>query len=71
MTMLGKQKYKLGDWVEFTFRGETIQGEIIVVDAYGTFFQTKEPSYDIFSKKHNMIYKHCEESMVKKIKKNK
>lgn len=66
--MLGKPKYEFGDWVEFTFRGETIQGKIIVVDAYGTFFQTKEPSYDIFSPKKNMLYKHLEESFVKKIK---
>lgn len=66
--MLGKPKFKLADWVEFTFRGETIQGEIWVVDKYGTFFQTKEPSYDIFSPKKNMLYKHLEESCVKKIK---
>lgn len=66
--MLGKPKFKLGDWVEFTFCGETIEGEIWVVDKYGTYFQTKEPSYDIFSPKKNMLYKHLEESCVKKIK---
>lgn len=65
--MIGKPKFKLGDWVAFHWQGETIEGEIWVVDAYGTFFQTKEPSYDIFSPKKNMIYKHMEESCVTKI----
>lgn len=71
MTMLGKPKYKLGNWVKFEWQGETIEGEIWVVDKYETFFQTKEPSYDIFSPKKNMLYKHLEESILKKIKKNK
>jgi hypothetical protein len=64
--MIGKPKFKLGDWVAFNLQGETIEGEIWVVDAYGTFFQTKEPSYDIFSPKKNMLYKHMEESRVTK-----
>ena len=64
--MIGKPKFKLGDWVAFNLQGETIEGEIWVVDAYVTFFQTKEPSYDIFSPKKNMIYKHMEESYVTK-----
>ena len=46
--------------------GEVIEGEVWQVDAYGTFFQTKEPSYDIFSPKKNMLYKHMEESCVTK-----
>ena len=64
--MIGKPKFKLGDLVAFNCQGETIEGEIWVVDAYGTFFQTKEPSYDIFSPKKNMLYKHLEESCVTK-----
>jgi hypothetical protein len=68
--MIGKPKFKLGDWVAFNLQGETIEGEIWVVDAYGTFFQTKEPSYDIFSPKKNMLYKHIEESLVSKVKKH-
>lgn len=66
--MLGKPKFKLADWVKFEWQGETIEGEIWVVDKYGTYFQTKEPSYDVFSPKKNMLYKHLEESCVKKIK---
>ena len=65
--MIGKPKFKLGDWVKFEWNGEIIEGEILVVDAYGTFFQTKEPSYDIYSQKKNMVYKHMEESRVTKI----
>ena len=64
--MIGKPKFKVSDWVSFDWRGEKIEGEIWVVDAYGTFFQTKEPSYDIFSPKKNMLYKHMEESCVTK-----
>jgi DNA-directed RNA polymerase subunit E'/Rpb7 len=65
--MIGKPKFKKAEWVKFEWRGEIIEGEIWQVDAYGTFFQTKEPSYDIFSPKKNMLYKHMEESCVTKI----
>lgn len=65
--MLGKPKFKLADWVKFTWKDKEIKGEVWVVDAYGTIFQTKEPSYDIFSAEENMLYKHIEESMVTKI----
>ena len=64
--MIGKPKFKKADWVKFELKGEVIEGEIWQVDAYGTFFQTKEPSYDIFSSKKNMLYKHIEESCVTK-----
>ena len=64
--MLRKPKFKLGDWVAFHWQGENIEGEILVVDAYGTLFQTKETSYDIFSPKKNALYKHLEESCVTK-----
>jgi DNA-directed RNA polymerase subunit E'/Rpb7 len=64
--MIGKPKFKKADWVKFELKGEIIEGEVWQVDAYGTFFQTKEPSYDIFSPKKNMLYKHMEESCVTK-----
>lgn len=64
--MIGKPKFKKADWVKFEWKCEVIEGEIWQVDAYGTFFQTKEPSYDIFSPKKNMLYKHIEESCVTK-----
>ena len=56
--MIGKPKFKLGDWVAFNWQGETIEGEVLVVDSYGTFFQTKEPSYDIFSPKKHALQAH-------------
>lgn len=68
--MIGKPKFKKADWVKFEWKGEIIEGEVWQVDAYGTFFQTKEPSYDIFSPKKNMLYKHIEESLVSKVKKH-
>jgi DNA-directed RNA polymerase subunit E'/Rpb7 len=64
--MIVKPKFKKADWVKFELKGEIIEGEVWQVDAYGTFFQTKEPSYDIFSPKKNMLYKHMEESCVTK-----
>ena len=64
--MIVKPKFKKADWVKFEWMGEVIEGEVWQVDAYGTFFQTKEPSYDIFSPKKNMLYKHLEESCVTK-----
>lgn len=64
--MKGKPKFKVNDWVSFNWKGKEIEGEVWVVDAYGTFFQTKEPSYDVFSPKENMLYKHMEESCLTK-----
>lgn len=44
------------------------EGIIEIVDAYGTFGQNDEPSYDIFVKETNTLYKHIRQSnVVKKI----
>lgn len=64
--MIGKPKFKVSDWVSFNWEGKEIEGEVWIVDAYGTFFQTKEPSYDVFSPKECMLYKHMEESCLTK-----
>lgn len=67
--MLGKPKYKENDTVSFymeprsPFSEKTlIIGKVFIVDAYGTFEQNKEPSYDIMDKEHNILFKHVRES---------
>lgn len=51
--MLGKPKYKVGDKVKFTIthmdgRIKEYEGEVCIVDAYGTFFNPNEVCYDIW-----------------------
>ena len=65
--MIGSPKYKRGDRVSFTFKEEIKTGYVYIVDAYGTFEQDEEPSYDIMVDEENCLYKHFRESLVKKI----
>ena len=72
--MIGKPKYKVGDKVSFKIKddGETfiINGKVYIVDAYGTFEQNEEPSYDImaeeshYDKNSPCLYKHVRESLL-------
>ncbi len=62
--VIGKPKYKYGDRVSFAMNGKTKQGVVTVVDAFGTFGQDLEPSYDILVKEENMVYKHIRETFV-------
>lgn len=39
-------------------------GMIQIVDAYGTFEQEDEPSYDICVEEENCIYKHIRETAI-------
>ena len=63
--MRGKPKFKVGDKVRFTIQGQELEGEVLVVDAYGTFFEPDDVSYDIMVEKENMLYKHITEKLVK------
>lgn len=69
--MLGNPKFKVNDKVKFRIivNGfeEEMEGTIGIVDAYGTFFQNEEPSYDIMVEgflggKEAMFVKHIPES---------
>lgn len=72
----GNPKYSKGDTVSFEFydlvTGEpvrtTVEGEIYIVDAYGTFFDESEPSYDImcknFKDEEKVLFKHVAESRI-------
>lgn len=62
--MLGKPKYKRNDKVSFEINGIVKRGYVYVVDAYGTFFQKDEPSYDVMVEEDNCLYKHIPESQV-------
>lgn len=64
--MSGKPKYKRNEVVSFEIEGLHRTGYIYVVDAYGTFFQVDEPSYDIMVEEGSgrCLYKHIPESCV-------
>lgn len=62
--IVGRPKYKRGDVVQFDWCGSTKRGSICIIDAYGTFEQCLEPSYDIFIQDENYICKHVGESMI-------
>ena len=51
LTMKGFPKYKIGDKVHFEFTVEdkkySEDGEVVVVDKYGTFEDDSDVSYDI------------------------
>lgn len=59
-------KYKKGDVVKFEFgeNEDILEGEIRIVDKYGTFEQNEEPSYDIYRLENNTLYKHIKQSSV-------
>lgn len=62
-----KAVYKRGDEVSFRFDGKDVHGEIFIVDAYGTFEQNEEPSYDImvddyYDNGERVLIKHIRQS---------
>ena len=61
---IGQPKYQLRNRVRFMFRDEELEGIIRIVDAWGTFEQNEEPSYDILCEKKNCLYKHVLESEI-------
>lgn len=61
----GLPKYKHGDKVKFQLGEEMSVGIIEIVDAYGTFEQDEEASYDIFVEgTPGCLYKHVRESEI-------
>lgn len=65
--MRGNPKYKLGDVVLFKGIGDdepTKKGVIAIVDAYGTFMDSSDASYDIIVHEENILYKHFREDLV-------
>lgn len=64
--MIGHPKFTYDDIVDFKFNDTIKTGKIEIVDAYGTFEQNAEPSYDILIEDENTLYKHIVESLVSK-----
>lgn len=66
--VIGSPRYKRGDMVKLVCDGAEKTGEIYVVDAFGTFEQNEEPSYDIHIEDERCLYKHiCESDIIEKI----
>ncbi|MGN1147763.1 MAG: hypothetical protein ACI4TB_05030 [Lachnospiraceae bacterium] len=65
-TLIDPPKFKRGDSVRFPCRGQILVGTIEIVDAYGTFEQDEEPSYDILvgGTEKDCLYKHIRESEI-------
>ena len=70
--MLGQPRYKYGDLVKFCFddgkKRVDHYGKIEIIDAYGTFGQSKEVSYDIMGIDEYGLFKHIVESAVFEVK---
>lgn len=70
--MLGNPKYKYGEEVLLDIDGRSLKGRIYIVDAYGTFFDNSDVSYDIMVEKSphfnntRCLYKHINEKFVRK-----
>ena len=70
--MLGNPKYKYGEEVLFDLDGRSLKGRIYIVDAYGTFFDNSDVSYDIMVEESphfnntRCLYKHINEKFVRK-----
>lgn len=62
--MRGNPKFNLGDKVQFELNGCMLSGVIYIVDAYGTFENPSDASYDIYVESENCLYKHITESSV-------
>lgn len=62
--MLGKPKFKVGETVKFIAGARVKEGKIEIVDAWGTFYNKSDVSYDIMVEKDNMLYKHITEKDV-------
>lgn len=64
--MIGKPKFKRGDMVKFICDNKEKIGKIDIIDAYGTFLNPGDVSYDILVEKENCLYKHISEKGVEK-----
>lgn len=62
--MIGKPKYKVGDFVSFVLEDKVINGIVYIVDRFGTFEDKSNVSYDIMVEKENTLYKHINEKLL-------
>ena len=64
--LIGQPVFMRGEMVNFYWREIRKTGEVQIVDAYGTFEQNEEPSYDVYVKEDNCLYKHIRESSLRR-----
>lgn len=65
MPVLGRPRYDYGDTVRFAWgAGGEKTGVVRIIDAYGTFEQNLEPSYDVYIESERCLYKHICESEI-------
>ena len=64
--MKGKPKYTYGDTVKFQFGDVVKTGIVYIVDAYGTFEDPSDASYDILveNDEERCLYKHISERYI-------
>lgn len=62
--MIGNPKYNVGDNVSFMLQDEKKNGDIYIIDKYGTFEDNSDVSYDILVKEENCLYKHINERLI-------
>ena len=61
--MVGKPKYKRGQFVRFEFDGEIMEGTIEIIDTYGTWVDPSDVSYDILGM-NDCLYKYIREDCI-------
>ena len=59
--MRGKPKYDYCDIVTFKCDGEIKEGIVVIIDRYGTFFDSSDVSYDLLVDADKCLYKHFRE----------
>lgn len=62
--MKGNPKFKYNDVVSYKINDDTIIGSVAIIDAYGTFEDDSDVSYDILS--DDCLYKHIPEKIITK-----
>lgn len=67
--MLGNPKFKQGEKVVFNLEGRDIEGTVAIIDAYGTWEDNTDVSYDILVKAepYDFLYKHISEHGIKAV----
>ena len=61
--MVGNPKYKIGQNVRFELDGEIVEGNIMIIDTYGTWSDPSDVSYDVLGT-NDCMYKHIREDYI-------
>ena len=65
--MKGNPKFHSDQRVKFTVAGKTLEGNIYIIDPYGTWGYDEDVSYDIMVESENCLYKHIPEKYVEEV----